>query len=129
MGGGIGMGNTCKPMAVLFQCMTKFTTNKKKKKKDTLYFKIENKIYISQKKKKKTHGSSPIVGNSVMHLPCYFCSDICDIYLSICGEREFIQKCHNTHILCSKILSKYLNFSLSHFTLVIFQSQLVTFFP
>ena len=31
MGGAIGMGNTCKPMAVLFQCMTKFTTNKKKK--------------------------------------------------------------------------------------------------
>ena len=31
MGGGIGMGNTCKPMAVSFQCMTKFTTNKKKK--------------------------------------------------------------------------------------------------
>ena len=26
------MGNTCKPMAVSFQCMTKFTTNKKKKK-------------------------------------------------------------------------------------------------
>ena len=31
MGGGIEMGNTCKPMAVSFQCMTKFTTNKKKK--------------------------------------------------------------------------------------------------
>ena len=31
-GGGIGMGNTFKPMAVSFQCMTKFTTNKKKKK-------------------------------------------------------------------------------------------------
>ena len=30
MGGGIGMGNTCKPMAVSFQCMIKFTTNKKK---------------------------------------------------------------------------------------------------
>ena len=29
-GGVIGMGNTCKPMAVSFQCMTKFTTNKKK---------------------------------------------------------------------------------------------------
>ena len=29
VGGGIGMGNTCKPMAVSFQCMTKFTTNKK----------------------------------------------------------------------------------------------------
>ena len=27
---GIGMGNTCKPMAVSFQCMTKFPTNKKK---------------------------------------------------------------------------------------------------
>ena len=31
MGGGIGMGNTCKPMAVSFQCMTKSTTIKKKK--------------------------------------------------------------------------------------------------
>ena len=31
VGGGIGMGNTCKPMSVSFQCMTKFTTNKKKK--------------------------------------------------------------------------------------------------
>ena len=30
-GGGIGMGNTCKPMAVSFQCMTKSTTNKKNK--------------------------------------------------------------------------------------------------
>ena len=30
-GGGIGMGNTCKPMAVSFQCMTKFTTKKKKR--------------------------------------------------------------------------------------------------
>ena len=30
VGEGIGMGNTCKPMAVSFQCMTKFTTNKKK---------------------------------------------------------------------------------------------------
>ena len=29
--GGIGMGNTCKPMAVSFQCMTKFTTKKKTK--------------------------------------------------------------------------------------------------
>ena len=33
VGGGIRMGNTCKPMAVSFQCMTKFTTNKKKIKK------------------------------------------------------------------------------------------------
>ena len=32
VGGGIGMGSTCKPMAVSFQCMTKFTTNKKKEK-------------------------------------------------------------------------------------------------
>ena len=33
VGGGIRMGNTYKPMAVSFQCMTKFTTNKKKLKK------------------------------------------------------------------------------------------------
>ena len=32
VGGGIRMGNTCKPMAVSFQCMTKSTTIKKKKK-------------------------------------------------------------------------------------------------
>ena len=31
VGGGIEMGNTCKPMAVSFQCMTKSTTIKKKK--------------------------------------------------------------------------------------------------
>ena len=31
MEGGIGMGNTCKPMAVSFQYMTKLTTKKKKK--------------------------------------------------------------------------------------------------
>ena len=36
VGGGIGMGNTCKLMSVSFQCMTKFTTNKKKKKKNVL---------------------------------------------------------------------------------------------
>ena len=29
VGGGIGMGNTYKPMAVSFQCMTKSTTIKK----------------------------------------------------------------------------------------------------
>ena len=32
MGGGIGMGKTCEPKAFSFQCMTKFTTNKKNKK-------------------------------------------------------------------------------------------------
>ena len=31
VGGGIGMGNTCKSMADSFQCMTKSTTIKKKK--------------------------------------------------------------------------------------------------
>ena len=32
VGGGIGMGKTCEPKAFSFQCMTKFTTNNKKKK-------------------------------------------------------------------------------------------------
>ena len=34
VGGGIGMGKTCEPKAFSFQCMTKFTTNKKYKRKD-----------------------------------------------------------------------------------------------
>ena len=33
VGGGIGMGKTCEPKAFSFQCMTKFTTNKKMKNK------------------------------------------------------------------------------------------------
>ena len=36
VGGGIGMGKTCEPKAFSFQCMTKFTTNKKFKKKSLL---------------------------------------------------------------------------------------------
>ena len=31
VGGGIEMGKTCEPKAFSFQCMTKFTTKKKKK--------------------------------------------------------------------------------------------------
>ena len=48
VGGGIGMGNTCKSMSVSFQCMTKSTTikkNKKRKKLD-LTVKNNNKIYF-----------------------------------------------------------------------------------
>ena len=45
VGGGIGMGNTCRPMPVSFQCMTKFTTNKKKK--------IKKKKNSKKKKKKR----------------------------------------------------------------------------
>ena len=40
VGGGIGMGNTCKPMAVSFQCMTKFTTKKIKKRIKKKKFKL-----------------------------------------------------------------------------------------
>ena len=36
VGGGIGMGNTCKSMADSFQCMTKPTTIKKKSRDFTL---------------------------------------------------------------------------------------------
>ena len=43
VGEGIGTGNTCKPMAVSFQCMTKFATKKRIKEE------------ISKKKKKKVH--------------------------------------------------------------------------
>ena len=41
VGGGIGMGNTCKPLAVSFQCMTKSTTNK------------HTQIFLKKLKKKK----------------------------------------------------------------------------
>ena len=52
VGGGIGMGNTCKPLAVSFQCMTKSTTNKKKKiknkkknkKKDSMNLKCDHSL-------------------------------------------------------------------------------------
>ena len=51
VGGGIGMGNTCKPMAVSFQCMTKSNTKKKKnaavKKKINKYLsKILNAVFF-----------------------------------------------------------------------------------
>ena len=51
------MGNTCKPMAVLFQCMTKFTTNKlinklkKNKKVKTLRPRVANKLRLIRKKR------------------------------------------------------------------------------
>ena len=48
MGGGIGMGNTCKPMAVSFQCMTKFTTNKKNKNKIKYHIVLGNMQQIKQ---------------------------------------------------------------------------------
>ena len=37
VGGGIGTGKTCEPKAFSFQCMTKFTTNKKKNKINILF--------------------------------------------------------------------------------------------
>ena len=45
VGGGIGMGNTCKPLAVSFQCMTKSTTNKKKKKKKKSLMNFDYPLY------------------------------------------------------------------------------------
>ena len=57
MRGGIGLGNTCKPMAVSFQCMTKYTTIKKKKKKVGVAIsdKIDFKTEISFTKDKEGH--------------------------------------------------------------------------
>ena len=63
VGGGIGMGNTCKPMVVSFQCMKKSTTNKKiKKNEDNLRGLWDNVkgpsiqiIGVAEKDKKKGH--------------------------------------------------------------------------
>ena len=70
MGGGIGMGNTCKPMAVLFQCMTKFTTKKKKKN------------YSEKKKEKKKTGKICTLTDSAKEL-CFVANKIinCDYYV------------------------------------------------
>ena len=51
VGGGIRMGKTCKLKDVSFQCMTKFTTNKKKNKK--INKTKQNKTKQKPKKKKK----------------------------------------------------------------------------
>ena len=49
VGGGIGMGYTCKPMAVSFQCMTKSTTIKKRKKEICL---LKQQLKYLKKKKR-----------------------------------------------------------------------------
>ena len=48
VGGGIGMGNTWGNMAVSFQCMTKFTTNKKKNLKKRIRKLSENDLMSGQ---------------------------------------------------------------------------------
>ena len=68
MGGGIGMGNTCKPMAVSFQCMTKFTTNKKKfffkKSLCLIFFSNKFKFYFKNFQKNL---SIPVQGTKIPH--------------------------------------------------------------
>ena len=58
VGGEIRMGNTCKPMAVSFQCMTKSTTNKNNNNKE--------KIKVNQKEEMVVidgaHGSEIMEG-------------------------------------------------------------------
>ena len=46
VGGGIGMGNICKPMPVSFQCITKSTTIKKKNEDNDLYLVVWLKIIL-----------------------------------------------------------------------------------
>ena len=53
VGGGIGMGNTCKPMAVSFQCMTKSTTIKKIKKRNKRNYPVWTRPKTGWKKKKR----------------------------------------------------------------------------
>ena len=57
VGGGIGMGNTCKPMADSFQCMTKPTTIKKKKKERKE--KKKRKRALNARLRKKDQGAAP----------------------------------------------------------------------
>ena len=52
VGGGIGMGKTCEPKAFSFQCVTKFTTNKK----------IKIKIKLKKKKNEQLFSLSVSAG-------------------------------------------------------------------
>ena len=65
VGGGIGMGNTCKPMAVSFQCMTKSTTNKKKK--DGIWGQVRGGVWLGQVHAKPP---CPVSAPWPQHPPC-----------------------------------------------------------
>ena len=47
VGGGIGMGKTCKLKDISFQCMTKFTTNLKKRRRREVKSKGEKERYLN----------------------------------------------------------------------------------
>ena len=55
VGGGIGMGNTCKPLAVSFQCMTKSTTKKKKSATLNMSANLENAAMVIGQEKVTFH--------------------------------------------------------------------------
>ena len=60
VGGGIGMGKTCEPKAFSFQCMAKFTTNKKKKKRVSVF------LSTSYMLVSKREGIASLMGKSLM---------------------------------------------------------------
>ena len=69
----MGMGNTCKPMAVSFQCMTKSTTNKKKKNRISLPAREVGKLnslvffFFLMKPVKEGMDFFPLVGTLISH--------------------------------------------------------------
>ena len=80
VGRGIGMGNTCKPTAVSFQCMTKSTTIKKKKENVKLV-KIESTVSLLGRK----------IRDSIQILCCL--SRNLNIYdLGICDGMQEVKK-------------------------------------
>ena len=88
------MGNTCKPMAVSFQCMTKSTTNKKK-------IKIK-----SKKVKKKKEKTKNYLGNWIISLEREWCLFFVIPNLTLLEEGvSFPFVCVNAHSVIS-ILSE-----------------------
>ena len=69
VGGGIGMGNTCKPMAVSFQCMTQSTTIKKKKNLTwiSLELLIQNSLRLKLPVEKSSHCCREMMGKTLFH--------------------------------------------------------------
>ena len=86
VGGGMGMGNTCKPMAVSFQCMTKFTTKKKKSIPEKKKRKKKNKFFSLPSKTLGCFSGCLMSTASDQKLFCRLCSPIC------CSFDEFVEE-------------------------------------
>ena len=96
VGGGIGMGNTCKSMADSFQCMTKPTTIKKKKTKYSDYTHYQ----VSQEKGGTAHSHSWAPGGGAKCRLCFVGSECMFLTVNVCEMGSHIR------IACWSLLAR-----------------------